>query len=181
MALTATIHHALIDLSDVDRGVYERLELTMARHPSESARYLVTRMIAYCLSYEPGIAFSKGGVSSADEPAVAVRDPTGTLTLWVEIGKPSAERLHKASKASRRVAVFSTVDRDELVRHLSDRSIHRAGEIDVRLLEPGFVSAIEARLARRMVLGLVQSDGRLYVTFDGDSIEGAVTRVDLGA
>jgi len=50
MALTATVHHVQVTLSDVDREVYEKLDLRLARHPSESVRYLLTRLLAYCLS-----------------------------------------------------------------------------------------------------------------------------------
>ena len=77
MALGATIYRFLVTLSDVDRGVYESLDVRAARHPSESARYLLTRTLAYCLSYEEGIAFSKGGISSTDEPPLSIRDATG--------------------------------------------------------------------------------------------------------
>src|SRR5579859_1018315 len=72
VALTSTVYHLEIDLSDVDRGVYETLDLRLARHPSESKHYLLTRALAYCLFYEEGIAFSKG-LSTTDEPAVWVR------------------------------------------------------------------------------------------------------------
>ena len=73
MALSATVYHLQIELSDVDRGVYESLDLRLARHPSETMRYLLTRVIGYCLCYEPGIAFSKG-LSNTEEPAVWARD-----------------------------------------------------------------------------------------------------------
>ena len=76
MALTATLYHWKIALSDVERGVYEALDIRLAQHPSESVRYLVTRAIAYALFYEDGIAFSKGGISSTDEPPIVVRDPS---------------------------------------------------------------------------------------------------------
>src|SRR5215510_2658711 len=108
MALQATVYHLQIELSDVDRGVYESLDLRLARHPSESMRYLLTRTLAYCLSYEEGILFSKEGIASTEEPPIAVRDPTGLLLAWIEIGSPSAERLHKATKAAKRVALFSS-------------------------------------------------------------------------
>src|SRR6478735_6272698 len=98
MALTATIYHFQITLSDVDRGVYEALDLRVARHPSETMRYLVTRTLAYCLSYEEGIAFSKGGLSSVEEAPVSIRDATGVLRAWIDVGSPSAERLDKNSK-----------------------------------------------------------------------------------
>src|SRR3954463_7401554 len=99
MAATATMYHLQIDLSDVDRAVYQALDLRVARHPSETMAYLLTRVIAYCLCYEDGIAFSKG-LSTTDEPAVWVKSGDGRLMFWIDVGAPAAERLHKASKAS---------------------------------------------------------------------------------
>src|SRR5258706_16167143 len=110
MALGATVYHLQIDLSDVDRNVYQTLDLRVARHPSESMRYMLTRVLAYCLSYEEGIAFSKGGLSSAADPPITVHDATGLLLAWIDIGAPSAERLHKASKAAPPVALFTAAD-----------------------------------------------------------------------
>ena len=112
MALTATIHHFTIRLSDVDRGVYETLELKAAKHPSESDEYLVTRVLA-CLEYAEGIAFSRG-LAEPDEPPIAVRDLTGALKAWIEIGSPDAARLHKAAKAAPRVAVYTHKDPAQL-------------------------------------------------------------------
>jgi len=97
MALGATIYSFTIQLSDMDRGVYETLDLRVAQHPSEAAEYMLTRVMAYCLEYQEGITFSKG-LADADQPAVWVHDPTGRLTVWIEVGTPTAERLHRASK-----------------------------------------------------------------------------------
>jgi uncharacterized protein YaeQ len=181
MALSATIHHFQVTLSDVDRNVYETLDLRVARHPSESARYLTTRTLAYCLSYEEGIAFSKGGLSSADEPPIAVWDPTGILLAWIDVGFPSAERLHKASKAARRVVLYTHVDVGQLQREASTRAIHKAGDIEVWRLEPSFLDAVERTLGRTTKLELARTDGQLYVTVDGDVVEGKIERVRLVA
>ena len=102
MALTATIYNFDIDLSDMDRAVFESRALRVARHPSESEDYLVTRVLAYALEYTDGIEFSAGGLSSPDTPALAVKDLTGALRAWIDIGTPDAERLHRASKAAPR-------------------------------------------------------------------------------
>jgi uncharacterized protein YaeQ len=179
VALTATMHRFRVTLSDVDRGVYESLDLRVARHPSESARYLVTRVLAYCLSFEEGIAFSKGGLSSTDEPPIAVRDPTGLLRAWIDIGSPSAERLHKAAKAADRVAVYTHVDPALLRREASTRAIHRLDAIEVYRFDPALLDAIERVVDRDNDLEIVRSDGRLYVTVEGSVIEGEVARVDL--
>lgn len=178
MALT-TIVQVEVTISDVDRGVYETLELTLAQHPSESQRYLLTRLFAYCLSYEEGIAWSRGGLSDAEEPPISIRDKTGLLLAWIDIGQPSAERLHKASKAARRVLVFTTADRAHLLREAATRPIHKRESIEVYRLEPSFIAALEAKLARRMKLEIVRNESQLYVTVGGESFECAVERVPL--
>src|SRR5579862_8826707 len=103
MALGATIYVFSIELAYSDRSVYESFELRVARHPSETSEYLLTRVLAYCLEYTEGISFSKG-LSDPDEPAILVRDLTGALRAWIEVGSPDALRLHRAAKAVPRVA-----------------------------------------------------------------------------
>lgn len=178
MALTATLYHLRIDLSDVDRGVYEALDLRIARHPSESMRYMLTRTIAYCLAYEEGIAFSRG-LSTAEEPAVAVRSLRGDLVAWIDVGSPSAERLHKASKAAGRVAVYTHQDPELLRRAARDRPIHRAEEIEVVALSPAFLDELEAVTDRNARWELVHTGGELYVTASGKTVSGPAVRGSL--
>ena len=104
MALGATIYTFDVDLADADRAVFESLALRVARHPSESEEYLVTRVLAYALEFREGIAFSPG-LSDPDEPTISIRDMTGAIQSWIDIGIPDAARLHKASKIAPRVAV----------------------------------------------------------------------------
>jgi uncharacterized protein YaeQ len=180
MALTATVHHVEVTLSDVDRAVYEQLDLRLARHPSESARYFVTRLLAYCLSYVEGIAFSKGGLSSTDEPPISVRDATGILLAWIDIGAPSAERLHKAAKAARRVALFTHVEPRLLRQEAASRTIHRVEEIEVWRFEPIFLDGLEGDIGRSAVIEIVRNDGKVYVTAERGAVkEGELTRVPL--
>ena len=109
MAEAATIYNFSIDLADMDRGVYETLELRVARHPSETAEYMLVRVLAYCLEYQEGISLTEG-VSSGDEPALLVRDLTGRVIAWIEVGMPDAARLHRGSKHAGRVAVYTHRD-----------------------------------------------------------------------
>jgi uncharacterized protein YaeQ len=176
MALTATVYRLGITLSDVDRSVYQRLDLRVARHPSESARYFWLRMLAYCLAYEDGIAFSKGGLSDSDEPPVSIHDPTGILISWIDVGSPSAERLHRASKAARRVALFSSAERVLLEREAASRKIHALEENQVYLLD-----ALETHLEKHLELELVRNSGSLYVTFPKALVEGSIIETRLSA
>jgi uncharacterized protein YaeQ len=179
MALTATMYHLQVGLSDVDRGVYEALDLRLARHPSETMRYLLTRTLAYCLSYEEGITFSKEGIAQTDEPPVFVRDPTGLLLAWIDVGSPSAERLHKASKAAPRVALFTFAPLALLRREAATRAIHKVEAIDVWPLSPSLLDALEPKIGRNTRMELLRNDGRLYVTIEGETIEGELTRASL--
>lgn len=180
MALTATVHRFEISLSDVDRGRYEQLDVRVARHPSESARYFWLRVLAYCLCYEEDLAFSKGGLSDADEPPLSVRDATGVLRSWIDVGSPSADRLHRASKAAERVVLFTTVERSLLEREAASRKIHALEEIEVNLVAPDLVERLEAHLAKHVRLELVRNGGVLYATVDGAVLEGGISEIRLG-
>jgi uncharacterized protein YaeQ len=171
MALSATIYHLEVELSDIDRATYATLDLRLARHPSESLRYLLTRTLAYCLSYEEGICFSKGGLSSTDEPPVYVQDPTGKLVAWIDVGAPSAKRLHKASKGAERVALFTHAPHALLLKEAASAPIHRLEQIEVWRFDPAFLQQIEPRLERKLHLSLTRSDGGLYVTMGNDTFE----------
>src|SRR5712671_720788 len=163
MALGATIYVFEVRLADADRNVYETLSMRIARHPSESEEYLLTRLMAYCLEYTEGIAFSNGGLSNPDEPALAVRDLTGVLKSWIEIGAPDAARLHKASKAASRVAVYAHKDIELLLAKLQGERMHRAEAIELYAIDRELLSALTAKLQRRMSIDLSISDRTLYV------------------
>jgi uncharacterized protein YaeQ len=176
MALSATVYHFQIELSDVDRGVYESLDLRVARHPSESTPYLLTRVIAHALLFEEGIAFSKGGLSTTEEPALWVKDLQGNVRVWVEVGTPSAERLHKVSKACPRVVVFTQHDPRLLLREAQSRPIHKAEQIEVYALDSALLDRLGALTERNARWTLLRNDGVLYVTVGSETVSGAVTR-----
>jgi uncharacterized protein YaeQ len=180
MAQAATVYSFEIQLSDMDRGVYEALALRVARQPSETEEYLLTRVLAYCLEYVEGLGFSRG-LAEPDEPALAVRDLTGALQVWIDIGAPDAARLHKASKAAPRVAVYTHKDAANLVRQLGEARIHRAETIALYGVDRALLAALAARLERRMAFALAISDRHLYLTLGADSLSGAVVHHPLSA
>lgn len=175
MALGATIHTFDIELSDVDRGVYLPLNLRVARHPSESPDYLVTRVLAYCLEHAEGIDFSKG-LSEPDEPALWVRDLTGQLQVWVEVGLPSPDRLHRASKAAPRVVVYAHRDPAQWVQSVREARIHRADMLEVFAFDRAWIAQVVARLDRRMQWSLARSDSEIYLTLGGDTLQTVLER-----
>jgi uncharacterized protein YaeQ len=178
LAQTATIYNFDIELADADRGVYETLALRVAQHPSESPEYLVTRVLAYALEFAEGIAFSRG-VSEPEEPTIAIRDLTGAITAWIEIGAPDAARLHKASKAARRVAVYTHKEPQQLLRSLSGERIHRAEAIELYAVDRGLVRDLAARLERRMAFSMSVAERTVYVSIGAETLTGVIARMPL--
>src|SRR5215212_6767037 len=134
MALTATIYNLDVQLADTDRGVYESLAFKVAQQPSESDEHMIARVLAYCLEYAEGIGFSRG-IAEPDEPALFVRDLTGALRVWIDIGSPDAARLHKASKAAPRVAIYTHKDPARLLDQVAGQRIHKADRLELWALD----------------------------------------------
>jgi uncharacterized protein YaeQ len=176
MALTATIYNFDVDVADADRHVYESLALHVARHPSESEEYLVARVLAYLLELAEGIAFSRG-VSDPDEPAIAIRDLTGGIRTWIDIGTPDAARLHKASKAAARVVVYTHKDPAQFLKQLAGERIHRAEALELYAIDRQLIAALVARLERRVAFSLSVTDRELYVSIGADTLTGRVVRL----
>ena len=179
MALTATIYTFDIDLADSDRDIYESLALRVARHPSETEEYLVTRVLAYALELTEGIEFTRG-LFEPDQPAIAIRDLTGAMRAWIDIGTPEAARLHRASKAVPRVVVYSHRDPAQLVGRLAGERIHRADALEVYAIDRDLISALVVRLERRVTWSLSVQDRELYLTIGEDTLSGRVSRHPVG-
>ena len=180
MALSATIYNFSIQLSDVDRAVYEALALKLARHPSESGEFLVTRLLAYCLEFAEGIGFSRG-ISEPDEPALSVRDLTGALKVWIDVGSPDAARLHKAGKAAPRVAVYSHRTPAQIRHQLAGERIHRGEALELYAIDRGLIAGLVQRLERRMAIAVSVTDRHLFLSVGDMTLSGAVDRVRLDA
>jgi uncharacterized protein YaeQ len=180
MALGATIYNFDIELADADRQVYESIALRVAQHPSESDEHLVARLLAYLLEFDEGIEFSRG-VSDPDEPTIAVRDLTGAMKTWIDVGTPEAARLHKASKAAGRVVVYTHKDPARFLDQLAGQRIHRADALALYAIDRGLVGALAARLERRVAFSLSVTDGELYLSIGADTLTGAVVRLHRDA
>lgn len=179
MALTATLHQFAVELADIDRAVYENFELRVARHPSETAEFMLTRVLAYCLEYREGIALSEG-VAAVDEPAVLVRDLTGRITGWIEVGAPDPERLHRGSKLAGQAAVYTHKDPANLLAQLRAGKIHRAEEIPVYCFGRGFIDSAAKAVERRNSLTLSVTERQLYLGLNGHSFSTAIEEHRLG-
>ena len=162
MASGSTIYNFEIELSDTTRSLYESLSLRVAKHPSETIEYLLCRVLAYCLEYSEGIEFTTG-LNDPVTPAIWVKDLTGLITTWVEIGAPSAEKIHKASKKVDRVVIYTHKNPSHTLQPLLNQNIFDEDKIKLFAFDPSFIQEIQLVLERRNNWSLLISDGAIYL------------------
>ncbi|MCO4762668.1 MAG: YaeQ family protein [Myxococcales bacterium] len=179
MAIGATIYRFHIELSDVDNGVFEQLDLRVAKHPSESTRFLVVRVLARCLEHIEGIEFTRG-VSDTELPALIVRDLQGGISTWIEVGVPAPKRVHKATSRADKVLVYAHKQVDHLIAALKQAELRRADRVTVVHFDDALLEGLEDALSRAATWSVTLSDGTLYVEADGQSVVGQRHRQSLG-
>jgi len=175
LGLTSTLYRFKIDLSDVDRNLYQTLEFRAALHPSESLPFFITRILAFTLNVRPGLEFSPG-ISAPDEPAMRAFGSTGGLDLWIDIGNPTAKRIHKASKTAKEVRIYTHKDPQLLAREYREEKGHKLGAIGLFSLDQRFLKALGATLERDNRWELTHNEGELYVGVGKDSFQGCLVR-----
>ena len=176
MALPAVIHRVAIDLSDIDRGRYPRLEATVARHPSETAERLVLRVLAYALCHEEELVFTKG-ISAGDEPDLWTKRPDGRVREWIEVGLPDPERLRKTSRHAERVVLVA--GGGGLQRWLNQQQPKLASITNLTILtfDPAFVTRLAETLERVVEWSVTVTEGVLYLTRVNETLESPVSIV----
>lgn len=157
------LYRFFIELSDVDRGTYESLDFRLSQHPSETAPYLLSRVLAYALSYRQGLEFSAAGLSDPDSPALLARGDHGNTDLWIEIGNPSARKLHKASKVAKQVQVYTYKNPEVLVAEINSQQVHRAEEIQIYSLNEKFLTSLEPLLEKNNRWSVLYQQGQIDI------------------
>ncbi|MCM2359550.1 MAG: YaeQ family protein [Geobacteraceae bacterium] len=170
MALPSTIYRASIQLSDVDRGVYESLQATVACHPSETAERLVARLLAYALFFEPDLAFTKG-IGAGDEPDLWLKGADGRVLLWIEVGLPEPERLIKASRHCERVALVAAGRALPAWERLHLAKLEGIANLALIRIDQQFIGRLASHLERSINWSVTITEGTLYLTVAGETLE----------
>jgi uncharacterized protein YaeQ len=163
MALPSTLFRFRIELAHIERGVYEKLDVRLAMHPSESTPYLLTRVLAYALNWQDGLEFSRQGLADPEGPAILVNHANGRISLWIEIGNPSARKLHKATKAAAEVKIYTYKDPQLILREVKAADIHKGSEIQIFSFDPKFLEKLGTDLTKSVSWNILYNDKVLTV------------------
>lgn len=168
-----------IELSDIDRSVYESLDFRVAQHPSETYPYMLSRVLAYCLAYQEGLEFTPGGLADPEAPALRKLGMHNSIDLWIEIGNPSARKLHKASKAAKEVVVFTYKNPEVLLAEIRGGEVHRASEIQIYAFENSFLETLGKSVEKNNRWSLLMQQGQCDLTIGAETFVSQVKRVSL--
>lgn len=162
MALQATPYRVECNLTDMDRGVYESLRFTVARHPSETEERLGARLIAYALWYSERLAFGRG-LSDVDEPALWEKSLDDRVLHWIEVGQPDAERMVWCSRRAERLSLVAYGNlRVWQEKVLSD--VKGLKNLSVVAVDSEALQKITRDLPRSIQWDIMISDGIFFVT-----------------
>lgn len=173
MALASTIYRFQINVSDVDRGVYEAIDLRVACHPSETISYLLTRVLAYALEFRQDLVMGKG-LAAPEEPALSAPNAIGGIGLWIEIGQPSAAKMHKVCKQADEVRIYTHKDVELVLASLREQEIHRGEVIEIVAVPSSLLGPLEEGISRKNMWELLRTEGTVYVTSGEATYQGAL-------
>lgn len=162
MALQATPYKVELNLTDLDRGIYENLRFTVARHPSETEERLGARLIAYALWYGEQLVFGRG-LSEVDEPALWERSLDGRVLHWIEVGQPDGERLTWCSRRAERVSLLAYGNTRVWQNKVIDGA-RNLRNLSIAVLGQEALQQVTADLPRSVQWSVMISDGSLFVT-----------------
>ena len=103
-----------------------------------------------------------------------VRDLTGRVTAWIEVGSPDAARLHHGSKLADRTTVYTHKDPAKVLAQLAGKRIHHAEAISVYSFDPGFIDAATPAIERRNTMSVSVTEGQLYLELNGTTLSTAI-------
>jgi uncharacterized protein YaeQ len=175
MAIGATIYKATVAVADIDHSYYAEHALTLARHPSETDERMMMRLVALSLhafeleatcNGDADLSFG-AGLSNPDEPDVWLRDFTGRIRLWIEVGQPDERALTKACSKADRVIVVCYQNASPIWWQGLQNKVSRLDRLEVWAIDPAAAQSLSRWAQRSMQLQATMQDGSLMMSGEG--------------
>ena len=169
MALKSIVYKAELQINDFDRHRYDNYALTIAQHPSETEERMMVRVLAYALNADEALAFGKG-LSSDDEPDLWLKDLTGAIRLWIDVGLPDVKSLRKAAGRAEQVLLYAYGKAADIWWRENRGEVERIDNLVVYQLDAASTQGLAALTERTMRLQFSVQDGELNLSGDRGAI-----------
>lgn len=164
MALRATIYKAELNVADNDKHYYASHSLVLARHPSETTERMMVRLVAFALHAGEDLSFTKG-LSEVEEPDIWLKDLTGSISLWIDVGQPDERRILKACGRAEQVFVYCYARNAEKLWWDTVRAkLERARNLTVISFPSEQTKALCALVGQNMDVNVSVQDGSIFVS-----------------
>ncbi len=170
MAIKPTIYKLNIAISDFNRDYYDTVSLTVALHPSENLARMMARIVAYCLNMQDNITFTKG-LSQVDEPDIWVKTLDDQITLWIDMGEPSADRIKKSSRLAPQVKVYSFNSKSDTWWEQTKNKVQQFSKVKFYQFDWSQVQALATFAQRNMHWSLSISGDTVYIAAEDQACE----------
>ena len=170
MALKPTIYKVELNLSDIDRNLFDSYSLTLALHPSENLARMSARLLAFCFNAHEHLSFSKG-LSSSDEPALWQVSLDDRIENWIDVGQPDPERLKKASGRSEQVTVYAFGRGVESWWALNANAIAALPKVQVHHIDWDSIEQLAQCWQRTLSLDVTITEGICYLNAGDVSLQ----------
>lgn len=178
MALSSTIFKAQLDLSDLNRNHYNNYKLTLARHPSENDQRMMLRLLAFALFADEQLAFTKG-ISTAEEPDLWIKNYSGEIELWIDLGLPDEKRIRQAHSLAKKVVIFSYGDRSLVTwRQQLDASIKRFPSLKIFHVGDDDLKQLAHLADKNMQLHCSIQDNEVFIGNDTQNLQIQITHIE---
>lgn len=183
MTFVDGFYRFIVELGDVDRNVYTQLKFKAAKHPHESLEYLYMRVLAYLHCYEPGVEFSRG-LFEPKEPTFFMQDCINAVTLWAEVGAPSAKKVKRALSAHRdcsfKIYFLSDMQVDQWCQQLRGSKENWAAPIQFYRIDPASLAGDLVPLSTSSARwNITFVDNQFFLTAGEHEFTGEMERVDI--
>lgn len=171
MALKATIFKLKLDISDLTRHYYENHALTLARHPSETDERMMARVVGFTFNAHEHLEFTKG-LSTDDEPDIWQKSLSGELDHWIDVGRPSEDRIRKACARSKQVTVYTFGGHTaEMWWKGVEKQLARFRNLRVFIISSESSASMASQVDRTMEMQCTIDDDTAWFSCEGETIE----------
>lgn len=164
MAQPSTTYKFELNLTDLDRGVYESVRQTIARHPSETEERMAVRLLAYAIWYNEQLSFGRG-LSDVDEAPLWEKSLDDRILHWIEVGQPDAERLTWCSRRTERTSLLAYGSLRVWRTKVGD-AVKGLKNLNIAAVPQEVLETLATDMPRTIKWDVMISEGTIFVTDD---------------
>lgn len=180
MALKATIFKVELSISNMDKNYYADHSLTIARHPSESDKRMLLRLVAFAFNAHEQLEFTKG-LSDVDTPDLWQKSYSDEIELWIELGQPSEQRIKKGCNQSQQMIVYSYDNNafDEWWKK-EQNALNTRKNLTIATVSETTLEQLAELVTRQMHIQVTIQDGQAWFNLNDETQELSLTTIKEG-